>query len=110
VEAWGTGGCVIAATAKVDIWRGPFEVWGFSACLLCVNSFRASNGLISQLPQNLSDFGRAFSIATAKWLGYELLQPLMLRLRLAANQSNGIAGAFKERREAATAIAKDVRD
>ncbi len=36
------------------------------------------------------------------------MQPLKLRLRVVVNQSNGIAGAFKERREAATAIAKDV--
>ncbi len=33
---------------------------------------------------------------------------LKLRLQGVANQTNGIAGAFKERREASTAIAKDV--
>ena len=37
-----------------------------------------------------------------------MLQPLKLPLRVDANQSNGIADAFKERREAAIAIAKDV--
>ena len=40
--------------------------------------------------------------------GYDLLNPLELRLRAVKNQLIGIAGAYKERKEAATAIAKDV--
>ena len=31
VEA-GRANFVVAATAKAKIWRGPFAVWGFSAC------------------------------------------------------------------------------
>ncbi len=35
----GSGDCVADDAAKVDIWRGPFAIWGFSACHLCVASF-----------------------------------------------------------------------
>ena len=108
VEVGGTGNYVAAAAAKVDFYRGPFAGWGFSAWYLCVTSFWSSNGQISQLPQNLSNFCRELATATAKCLGYELPQPVKLRLRAAANQSNEIAGAFKDRRKVATAIAKDM--
>ncbi len=55
---------------------------------------------------NLAAFRRQLLADTAKSLGWELLQPAKLRIRVARYKHNNATRARKERRELADATAK----